>query len=206
MPLTLTVRSDFSMIQTVSLNLHGYQKYYYSSTAATGKPRRTPFEAMKTMATSTAANKSSRCLTTTTSTCKASSHGQESIASKSGTNGIDPLSFPIGTFYEKSLPGILVLPQILPSSTPSTPTMIIISTSTLRIVAPTWIRPQQHQLCRKPTLAASTTQVLPPQHSYEKTLPGILSSFQLLPSMITLTMITNNTSTRHSHSFRMRTR
>jgi len=59
-----------------------------------GKPRRTPFEAMETMATLTAINKSSQCLTTTTSTCKASPHGQELIASKSGTNGIDSLSFP----------------------------------------------------------------------------------------------------------------
>jgi len=56
---------------------------------------------MKTMATSTAANKSSRCLTTTTSTCKASSHGQESIASKSGTNGIDPSSFPNGNILRE---------------------------------------------------------------------------------------------------------
>jgi len=69
-------------------------KNYSSSTVATGKPRRTLFEAMETMATLMAVNKLSWCLTTTMSTCKAYPHGQGLIALKWGTNGIDFLHFP----------------------------------------------------------------------------------------------------------------
>jgi len=47
--------------------------------------------------------------------------------------------FPIGTFYKKSLPGILVLLEIIPLSKPPMTTMTTINTSPLRIVEPTWL-------------------------------------------------------------------